>query len=152
MGLSPSVPRNWKNAGLLTPKAGTCRALPAGLRCSHCGTKFSRREDIMRANRGLWLACACVLALGLAALRAVGGPADGMPKVPLGLPPLPVPADNPMTPEKIELGRMLYFDTRLSRDGTVSCATCHDPRRPGPNTSPRARGSAASPAPATRPP
>ncbi len=49
-----------------------------------------------------------------------------MPKVPLGLP--PVPADNPMTPEKIELGRMLYFDTRLSRDGTVSCATCHEPK------------------------
>ena len=48
-------------------------------------------------------------------------------KVPLGLPPLPVPKDNPMTPEKIELGKMLYFDTRLSRDGKISCATCHDP-------------------------
>jgi len=47
--------------------------------------------------------------------------------VPLGLPPLPVPDDNPMTPEKIELGRKLYFDKRLSRDGTISCATCHDP-------------------------
>ncbi len=33
-----------------------------------------------------------------------------------------------MTAEKIELGRMLYFDTRLSKDGTVSCATCHDPK------------------------
>jgi cytochrome c peroxidase len=48
-------------------------------------------------------------------------------KVPLGLPPLPIPADNPMTAEKVELGRMLYFDTRLSKDGTISCATCHDP-------------------------
>ena len=38
-----------------------------------------------------------------------------------------IPADNPMTPEKIELGKMLYFDTRLSKDGTVSCATCHNP-------------------------
>ena len=38
-----------------------------------------------------------------------------------------MPADNPMTPEKVELGKMLYFDKRLSRDGTVSCATCHDP-------------------------
>ena len=50
------------------------------------------------------------------------------PKPPLGLPPLPVPADNPMTPEKVELGKMLYFDTRLSKDGTISCATCHDPK------------------------
>ena len=47
--------------------------------------------------------------------------------VPLGLPPLRVPADNPMTPEKIALGKMLYFDKRLSKDGTISCATCHDP-------------------------
>lgn len=47
--------------------------------------------------------------------------------VPLGLPPLPVPADNPMTKEKIELGKLLYFDKRLSKDGTISCATCHDP-------------------------
>ncbi len=35
--------------------------------------------------------------------------------------------DNPMTRAKIELGRQLYFDTRLSTDSTVSCATCHDP-------------------------
>jgi cytochrome c peroxidase len=38
-----------------------------------------------------------------------------------------IPADNPLTPAKVELGRQLYFDKRLSRDGTVSCATCHDP-------------------------
>jgi len=49
-------------------------------------------------------------------------------KVPLGLPPLPIPEDNPMTVEKIELGKMLYFDKRVSADGTVSCATCHDPK------------------------
>jgi cytochrome c peroxidase len=49
-------------------------------------------------------------------------------KVPAGLPPLPVPADNPMTADKIELGKLLYFDPRLSKDGTVSCATCHDPK------------------------
>src|SRR5437879_4858773 len=38
-----------------------------------------------------------------------------------------VPADNPQTPEKIALGKKLFFDGRLSADGTVSCATCHDP-------------------------
>ena len=39
----------------------------------------------------------------------------------------PVPVNNPQTPEKIELGKMLFFDRRLSGDGTMSCATCHIP-------------------------
>jgi cytochrome c peroxidase len=38
-----------------------------------------------------------------------------------------VPADNPLTAEKVALGRDLFFDKRLSVDQTVSCATCHDP-------------------------
>jgi len=38
-----------------------------------------------------------------------------------------IPADNPMTRAKIELGRQLYFDKRLSADNTVSCADCHHP-------------------------
>lgn len=49
--------------------------------------------------------------------------------IPLGLDAyLPVPEDNPLTLEKAELGKKLFFDTRLSRDQTVSCATCHDPK------------------------
>jgi len=40
-----------------------------------------------------------------------------------------VPENNPITAEKIELGKMLYFDKRLSLDGTVSCATCHNPEK-----------------------
>jgi cytochrome c peroxidase len=40
-----------------------------------------------------------------------------------------IPSDNKPTPERIALGRKLYFDTKLSRDGTVSCATCHDVSR-----------------------
>lgn len=55
-------------------------------------------------------------------------PTAQLPAVPLGLPPVPVPTDNPITAEKIELGKMLYFDKRLSKDGTVACVTCHDPR------------------------
>ncbi|MGE3610516.1 MAG: cytochrome-c peroxidase [Bacteriovoracaceae bacterium] len=39
---------------------------------------------------------------------------------------VPVPKDNPMTPAKIELGKMLFFDPRLSMDGTVSCNSCHN--------------------------
>ncbi len=47
---------------------------------------------------------------------------------PLGLPPVPVPVDNPPTAETISLGRRLYYDPVLSSDKTVSCATCHDPQ------------------------
>jgi cytochrome c peroxidase len=48
-------------------------------------------------------------------------------KAPLGLPPIPIPPDNPPTEETIALGRRLYYDPGLSADGTVSCATCHAP-------------------------
>lgn len=48
-------------------------------------------------------------------------------KAPLGLPPIPFPADNPPTVETIELGRRLYYDPALSVDSTVSCASCHHP-------------------------
>jgi cytochrome c peroxidase len=40
-----------------------------------------------------------------------------------------VPPDNPQTPEKVALGEKLFFDGRLSVDGTVACSTCHDPGR-----------------------
>ena len=39
-----------------------------------------------------------------------------------------IPPDNPQTPEKISLGQKLFFEGRLSADGTVSCSTCHDPQ------------------------
>src|SRR4030095_8751024 len=39
--------------------------------------------------------------------------------------PMAIPADNPMTPEKVALGRQLFFDERLSIDGTKSCYSCH---------------------------
>ena len=38
-----------------------------------------------------------------------------------------IPAENPMSPEKVELGKKLFFDTRLSKDGKMSCETCHLP-------------------------
>jgi cytochrome c peroxidase len=49
-------------------------------------------------------------------------------KTPLGLPPVPIPADNPPTEETIALGRHLYYDPMLSVDGTISCASCHAPQ------------------------
>jgi cytochrome c peroxidase len=49
-------------------------------------------------------------------------------EVPLGLDGyMPVPDDDPLTGEKIALGRRLFFDVRLSADGTRSCGSCHDP-------------------------
>lgn len=50
-----------------------------------------------------------------------------LPSVPLGLDDtfLVVPADNPMTPEKVALGWQLFYDPRLSGDESISCATCH---------------------------
>lgn len=42
---------------------------------------------------------------------------------------VPIPASNPQSAEKIELGKKLFFDRRLSGDGTMSCASCHDPEQ-----------------------
>src|SRR6266853_1070780 len=65
-----------------------------------------------------------VLMTFAAALNAAG------PRLPLGLDLYrPVPEDNRLTPAKIALGRRLFNDRRLSRDGSLSCAGCHDPRR-----------------------
>lgn len=49
--------------------------------------------------------------------------------VPAGFPLPPVPADNPMTAATVELGRHLFYDTRLSGNGRQSCASCHDQSR-----------------------
>jgi len=51
------------------------------------------------------------------------------PQIPLGLDEeaFKVPQDNPMTKEKIELGRLLFFDKRLSANNTIACASCHMP-------------------------
>jgi cytochrome c peroxidase len=88
----------------------------------------------------------------MAALSAVPGdtpasaPSDRLPPIPrpgplaqprsskqVGLPIdktlAAIPPDNPQTAEKIALGQKLFFDGRLSVDGTVACATCHDPQR-----------------------
>jgi cytochrome c peroxidase len=49
------------------------------------------------------------------------------PRPPLGLPPVPWPANNPYSAARVELGRLLFFDPRLSSNAGVSCATCHPP-------------------------
>ena len=68
----------------------------------------------------------------LRAAASLGLPADARP-TPRGVDGAiwrsAVPADNEGTPARVTLGRKLYFDTRLSADGTISCATCHDSTR-----------------------
>jgi cytochrome c peroxidase len=70
--------------------------------------------------------------LVLAAIPQNGQPApasDYVWDLPAGFPMPKVPDDNPMSVAKVALGRRLFFERRLSSDGTVSCATCHDPAR-----------------------
>lgn len=78
------------------------------------------------ARAGRWwlsvaVAGSLVVVCSLAGQAAVRGPST------LGLPPVPIPHDNPQTPEKVALGRALFDDKRLSADGQVSCSTCHHP-------------------------
>jgi cytochrome c peroxidase len=89
---------------------------------------------------------AASLALAAAALFVAAGPAraedPALPVVPLGLDAdaLAIPEDNPLTPAKVELGKLLYFDGRLSKDGTVSCSTCHSPAAGWADPSPTSTG------------
>ena len=74
----------------------------------------------MRATVGL-LVLLLLAAASQAAVRK---------SIPLGLDLyMPVPEENPLTPEKVALGRRIFFDRRLSRDRTIACASCHDPQR-----------------------
>lgn len=80
----------------------------------------------MRRSIGLALAVvACAVPLFLVA--PTGG--EYRWRLPGWLPPPVVPADNPMSEAKVELGRHLFYDKRLSVDGTMSCATCHEQAR-----------------------
>ena len=69
-----------------------------------------------------------VVAILAAAFQAAPVVADGpRPGSLAPLDPPPIPPDNPMTPEKVELGKMLFFDPVLSGNGGMSCAVCHHP-------------------------
>ncbi|HEY6939889.1 cytochrome-c peroxidase [Dokdonella sp.] len=67
-----------------------------------------------------WLLVALALIASLAPTGATAADWQALPNQ------APAPADNPTTPAKIELGKMLYFDPRLSSTGTVSCFSCHN--------------------------
>lgn len=77
----------------------------------------------MRAFGALILAFACVVWVS-----ATAGPGFDW-GLPAGVAPPPVPADNPMTVEKVELGQRLFVEPALSRDFSMSCDTCHQRHR-----------------------
>ncbi|HET8648076.1 MAG TPA: cytochrome c peroxidase [Vicinamibacteria bacterium] len=81
----------------------------------------------MRLIKALGTTVAFGAALAVAQAQSRG------PQLPRGLPvdlwEMLVPPDNPVTAERVALGRRLYYDKRLSQDGSVSCATCHDPAK-----------------------
>ena len=87
------------------------------------------------SNRRLKLGAILLLAM-LAPLAALADDSGDLRaaemKAPLGIPndvwTYFIPKDSPLTREKVELGRKLFFDARLSANGKVSCATCHDPK------------------------
>src|ERR1700688_1298674 len=72
----------------------------------------------LKSLRILWL----VLAVPLFATDSGDGYTWNLPK---GFPKPYVPADNPMSEAKVELGRYLFYDTRMSVNGKQSCASCH---------------------------
>src|SRR3954447_23625719 len=87
----------------------------------HRGESSMSRENARRALRGVIIAGVLVVAT-----RASGAPPDLPRGVSAVLYDLSVPAEGAPTPEKVALGQKLFNDTRLSTNGKVSCATCHD--------------------------
>ena len=93
-----------------------------------------RPMNILRRQFNVRLLIVLLCAMAAGALFAPKFQAQYALKLvrPLGLPAdtweYYVPRDNLMTAAKVELGRKLFFDARLSADGKVSCATCHDPK------------------------
>ena len=81
----------------------------------------------------LLTACA-IAALGLALGTAVAitdnrAEAETAPPPLAALPPVPVPEDQPLTEDRVRLGKLLFFDARLSGDASIGCVDCHDPKK-----------------------
>lgn len=92
---------------------------------SRPGTAGRGRVTVMRRALG------GVAAIWIGAILSAQGPAPSSYAwtLPASFPAPPVPAGNPMSAAKVELGRHLFYDTRLSGNGTQSCASCHEQAR-----------------------
>ena len=93
----------------------------AALRIPRCSTPIDLPAMVL-------IAVFCLLSAGCktAISEKPIGPATEI-HPPLGLPPIPIPSDNPPTADTIALGRELFYDTRLSKDNSIACASCHKP-------------------------
>jgi cytochrome c peroxidase len=80
----------------------------------------------MTAGRGV---IALLVPLVLAACAEEPAPEPWVWALPVGFPEPHVPADNPMSADKVELGRHLFYDERLSHNETMACASCHEQAR-----------------------
>jgi len=110
-----------------------------GLRVERVAPKAPPREKVAQAEPPASDAAPAESAPPAEDASATGGEAeftfttemldqmDALPGELTFLPPVPENPANPLTPEKVELGKLLYFDPRLSRDESMSCATCHHP-------------------------
>jgi cytochrome c peroxidase len=90
------------------------------------------RENLKRSRQAMTCSRVPTNLIALLVILSTGTTlaiAETRPLAPL--PPIAtvVPKDNPMTPEKIELGKMLFFDPRLAGDSSISCAKCHAPEK-----------------------
>ena len=123
----PGLPRT--ESSVLRTASDRAAAMDRGPQEQRLSTvTYSHHSTLLRATLCILL----VASLGLAS--------DPL-TIPLGLDLyLPVPEDNPITAEKVALGSRLFRDKRLSRDKTVACATCHDPKRYFSDDKPLAEG------------
>ena len=125
-------------------RSGSCaRRTPVGRGRSGCWSasmlSASRSREVglrsPRRGTGRWItgALGVAAALGAAFGSRVGmvaqAPVAYVWQLPSRFPRPSVPADNPMSEAKVALGRHLFYDTRLSANGTQSCATCHEQAR-----------------------
>ncbi len=92
------------------------------------------RTGAGRSSAGAIARSACVFLMGVVPFVSGCKGASDRPagtavalRAPLGLPPVPIPANNPPTAETIALGRKLFYDTILSKDNSLSCSSCHQP-------------------------
>jgi cytochrome c peroxidase len=108
-------------------------------------TQLGKEETMNKVALLVFLVLAAVTVMALAEdqtvapMTQVGTHSLGPQKI-CPLPPAPIPPDNPQTARKILLGKQLYFDPRLSKDNSVSCATCHDPAKGWSDAGPTSKG------------
>ena len=137
----------WRQASAQTQHAFASRTA-----CRRCGWKYSlvlryrstatyKSDDRTVWVRSLYLVILLLLPTGHFDLKAEDAllPPPEVIRRPTGLSAVPYPVRNPPTPEKIALGAKLFSDPRLSIDGAMSCASCHDPAHAFTNPKPPVR-------------